>query len=73
MTKSAKVTLRQAVEQVLTGKPKGLTVAQITEQAVPLTAVAGATPMDDTLIVHAAPTRGEAERLLALWIGEHAR
>jgi hypothetical protein len=39
-----KLTLRQAVEKVLTGKRAGMTVAEITEQAIPLTRVAGATP-----------------------------
>jgi hypothetical protein len=40
----SKLTLRQAVEKVLAGKRAGLTVAEITDAAVPLTRVAGATP-----------------------------
>jgi hypothetical protein len=39
-----KLTLRDAVEKVLTGKRNGLTVAEITDAAVPLSRVAGATP-----------------------------
>jgi HB1, ASXL, restriction endonuclease HTH domain len=38
------LTARQAVEQVLAGKRSGLSVSQITDAALPLTALKGKTP-----------------------------
>jgi hypothetical protein len=39
-----KLTTKQAIEKVLTGQRKPMTVAQITEAALPLTSLKGATP-----------------------------
>jgi HB1, ASXL, restriction endonuclease HTH domain len=44
MASPTKLTARQATEKVLTGKRSPMTVAQITEAALPLTAFKGATP-----------------------------
>lgn len=44
MASPSKLTARQATEKVLTGKRTPMTVAQITEAALPLTAIKGATP-----------------------------
>jgi hypothetical protein len=40
----SKLTTRQAVERVLTGKRTAMSVAAITEAALPLTSIKGATP-----------------------------
>ena len=39
-----KLTTKQAIEHVLSGSKKPMSVAQITEAALPLTALAGKTP-----------------------------
>lgn len=41
---TSKLTTKQAIEQVLTGQRKPMTVAQITEAALPLTNLKGKTP-----------------------------
>jgi hypothetical protein len=41
---SKKLTTKQAIEKVLTGAKKPMTVAQITEAALPLTNLGGKTP-----------------------------
>ena len=38
------MTTKQAIEQVMTGKRKPMTVAEIAEAAIPLSNLAGATP-----------------------------
>ena len=44
MATAQKLTTRQATEKVLTGRRKPMTVAEITEAALPLTNIKGATP-----------------------------
>ena len=41
---TTKLTTKQAIEKVMSGKRKAMTVAEITEAALPLTALAGKTP-----------------------------
>jgi hypothetical protein len=41
---TTKLTAKQAITKVLAGKRKGMTVAQITDAALPMTNLRGATP-----------------------------
>jgi hypothetical protein len=41
---TSKLTTKRAIEHVLTGQRKPMTVAEITEAALPLTSLKGATP-----------------------------
>jgi hypothetical protein len=46
-TMTSKLTTKQAIEQVMHGSRKPMTVTQITDAALPLTALKGKTPKQD--------------------------